>query len=46
MALVTTNLSIIVPKGRVPKPGEKSEPPIFLEILPDACVWQAKRVAS
>eukprot|EP00904_Undaria_pinnatifida_P012432 jgi/Undpi1/8319/HiC_scaffold_25.g10788.m1 len=39
---VPQDLSVIVPKGRVPKPGEKTEPPNLVENLPDAGVWKVR----
>lgn len=39
---VPQDLSVIVPKGRVPKPGDKVVPPKLVKNLEDAGVWQVK----
>lgn len=39
---VPKDLSVIVPKGRVPKPGEKAVPPEVVKNLQDAGVWKVK----
>lgn len=39
---VPENLSVIVPKGKVLKAGEKVEPPKVVENLSQAGVWQVR----
>lgn len=37
---VPQDLSVIVPKGRVLKPGEKAKPPKVLQLPSDDVVWK------
>lgn len=40
---VPENLSVIVPKGKVLKPGEKVAPPLVVKTPPNAGVWKVRR---